>query len=134
MFAPLRHYRCERVVALSASIDTSGRPNEIKLRMVDRLDLEPNTKEPTPIGRRRIMAQAAASRADAQWLSEWKPFPAPLRDCFKEARQWLVNTFNGVGTKHLQRCLDENVFRWNAAARSTPFRQEWYKLCFRPCI
>ena len=130
MFFPARHYRVERVVALSASVDTTGRPTAIKLHMVQSQDLKPGMKVATEEGRERLIAQAAAGHSNAQWLHEWPRFPGLLKACFAEARQWFVEVFNGIGTKYLQRYLDEYCFRWNTLARGANLRTAWLHLCF----
>ena len=130
MYAFNRLYKCERVIALSASVDGEGKPYELKLRMVKGRDLEPGTKIATDDGRRRLMEEAARPGANTMWVKETLRFPKELEQCFKEARKWFVDVFRGIGTKYLQRYLDEYCFRWNLAMKGEAPESAWTKLMF----
>jgi len=129
VFLPHRHYRCERVVSVSASVDPRGLPTALKLRVVDNSLLVPRNKELTAHGKSLIISEHAEEDATATWLNDTKMHNSPLRECLLEARSWINRLFNGIGTKHLQRYLDEFCFRWNASARGASGRDEWYELC-----
>lgn len=131
LFVPNRRYRGERIVALSASVDTSGKPKALKLLKVDDKELIPEMKTATLAGRDRIMSRIASPHADVRWIGEWRKFPEPLEETFRDARQWLIETFNGIGTKYLQGYLDEFCFRHNAAAGGESLLDSWLHLCFR---
>jgi len=130
IFLPNRHYRCERVVSVGASVDASGQPTAIKLLTVSRRELIEDHKEPTNEGRRRIVADTARRPEDAVWHNGWRRFPDTLNDCFREARGWLIQTYNGIGTRRLHSYLSEYCYRWNAAAQGVALRDEWLRLCF----
>ena len=130
MFWAYRHYKPERVVAISASVDAQGQPQEMKLVLLDPAwDLESGQKLATPHAKERLREQTAAPYARTVWLKEWMPFPEPLGDAFKQARTWLVEVFNGIGTKNLQSYLNEFCFRWNAAVRGESMKEAWMRLC-----
>lgn len=131
IFLPHRHYRCERVVSVSASVGPDGKPVSLKLGHVDHNLLEPGFKEPTAHGRASIVAKHAGQNADTTWLNDVRMRRSPLRECLLEARSWMNRLFNGVGTKYLQSYLNEFSFRWNASARGASLHDDWYKLCVR---
>ncbi|TLS49710.1 IS1595 family transposase [Paenibacillus antri] len=130
IFLPHRHYRCERVVSVSASVGRDGKPTALKLGFVPRDRLVPRFKEPTAHGKARILEEHVDPSADVQWLNSDRMHHSPLRDCLLEARGWMNRLFRGVGTKYLQGYLDEFCFRWNAASRGKPPREAWDMLCF----
>jgi hypothetical protein len=130
IFLPHRHYRCERVVSVSASVDPSGLPTALKIRVVDNTLLAPRSKEPTVYGMARIIDEHAREDATTTWLDATRMHRSPLRDCLLEARSWINRLFNGIGTKNLQRYLDEFCFRWNASAEGGSSREKWYDLCW----
>jgi len=129
-FLPHRHYRRERVVALSASIGSSGLPSELRIGYIEGRHLIPGWKEPTPEGKAYIVSEHAHPQAELAWLNDTRMHRAPLRQIFRDAQQWLNRVFNGIGTKYLQSYLDEYCYRWNPAAGGLSLREEWYKLCF----
>jgi len=129
IFLPHRHYRCERVVAVAASIGSNGSPTALKLSLVDKALLIPRFKEPTAYGMARIIAEHAREDAATTWLDANRMHFSPLRECLLEARSWINRLFCGIGTKNLQRYLDEFCFRWNVSARGAAIRDVWYDLC-----
>ena len=131
VFLPHRRYRCERVVAVSASVDSSGMPSQLKLRLVDRDSLVPRQKELAPHGRKAIVEAQAHPAASWSWLSCNAMHRSPIRGGLLEARAWMNRLFYGVRTKYLQSYLNEFCYRRNAAARGTASLEEWEKLCFR---
>ena len=130
MFWELAIYKSERVVAVSASVDEEGNPREMKLTVLDpKRDLEPDSKIATPEARGRLMERTVSQGAKAEWLRERRRFPEKIDKAFKRARTWLVEVFNGVGTKYLQSYLDEYCFRWNVSVRGESLREAWLRLC-----
>ena len=129
MFWELAIYKSERVVAISTSVDEEGNPREMKLTVLDpERDLEPEMKIATPEARERLMERTVSPRAEAEWLRERRRFPEAVDQAFKKARSWLVEVFNGVGTKYLQSYLDEFCFRWNVGMRGESLRAAWLGL------
>jgi hypothetical protein len=131
IFLPHRRYRCERVVAVSASVRAGGTPNELKLSHVHPELLVPGQKEPTAFGRSQIVSLHAHKDADSSWLAPHRMDRSPLRNCIVEARSWMNRLFNGVASKSLQTYLDEFCFRWNVAARGSSPVEDWYRICCR---
>jgi transposase-like protein len=132
VFLPHRHYRCERVVSVSASIGNNNKPTLLKLRHVDRRLLVRGYKELTREGQTCIVSEQVDPGAEATWLNPDRMDRSPLRDCLLEARAWMNRLFHGVGSKYLQSYLDEFCYRWNAATRqNASSRDDWYGLCLR---
>ncbi|TLS49031.1 IS1595 family transposase [Paenibacillus antri] len=132
IFLPHRHYRCERVVSISASVGRDGKPTALKLGYVPRDRLVRGFKEPTAYGKERILEEHVDPSADKHWLNSDRMHHSPLRDCLLEARGWMNRLFNGVGTKYLQSYLNEFCFRWNAGASGASLRDSWYGLTICP--
>lgn len=131
MFYPYRRYPSERVVAMSAAVDSQGNPKEIKLRHLDPIrDLQPDSKMATKDARERLKKQTAAAVASVEWIRDFPPFPTLMKEAFQLVRKWLLHVFNGVGTKYLQRYLDEYCFRSNISARGDSLREALQRLCF----
>jgi len=130
IFLPHRRYRCERVVAVSASIGADGSPNELKLSHVPPELLVPGQKEPTAYGKSQVISSHTQKDADCSWLAPHRMDHSPLRHCVLEARSWMNRLFYGVASKSLQTCLDEFCFRWNVAARGSSPVEDWYRICF----
>jgi len=131
IFLPHRHYRCERVVSVSASLGPRGAPTALKLGHVAGDLLEPGYKEATALGKTRLTAEHTHPAADATWLDSKRMHRSPLRECVEEAKGWMNRLFNGIGTKYLQSYLDEFCYRWNAASRGASVRDELYAFCCR---
>ncbi|TLS48611.1 IS1595 family transposase [Paenibacillus antri] len=131
IFLPHRHYRCERVVSVSASVGGGGQATALKLSFVPRDRLVRGFKEPTAQGKERILEEHVDRCAVKHWLNSDRMHRSPLRDCILEARSWMNRLFNGVGTKYLQSYLNEFCFRWNAAAQATSLREALDRLCIR---
>ena len=135
MFWAHNLYKSERVVAVAASVDALGEPGEMKIRLLDPVtDLIETRwfyreKIATAEARERLIRGMTAG-ASVEWCKEWMPFPEAMDAAFKRARKWLVDVFNGIGTKYLQSYLNEYCFRWNTAARGESMREAWMKLCF----
>ena len=131
VFLPHRRYRCERVVSVSASIGNANMPTLLKLRHVGRSLLVRGYKELTPEGQACILSEQVHPNTEPTWLHPNRMDHSPIRGCLLEARAWMINLFNGIGSKYLQTYLNEFAFRWNVAARGTDARDAWYGLCFR---
>jgi hypothetical protein len=131
IFLPHRHYRCERVVSVSASVGNGGMPVSMKLSHVDRSLLVRGYKELTWDGYAKTVSAHVVPGADTIWLNPNRMDHSPIRGCLMEARAWMNRLFNGIGSKYLQSYLNEFSFRWNAAARGERVRDAWYGLCFR---
>ncbi|MCI3921177.1 transposase [Paenibacillus sp. TRM 82003] len=131
MFIPDRRYRRERVVSLCGAIGTLGKVTALKLEAVEAEDLAEGTKQLTARGARRIGDRSVDSNDTRPvWLNRARMASSPLTRCFEEANRWMLECFNGVGTKHLQSYLSEFSFRWNVAAEGLSPQDAWYKLCF----
>ena len=132
VFLPHRHYRCERVVSVSASIGGDGMPTALKLRHVGRRLLVRGYKELSREGETCIVSEQVDPSAEATLLNPNRMDRSPIRDCLLEARAWMNRLFHGVGSKYLQTYLDEFCYRWNAAARgNASARDDWYGICLR---
>ncbi len=131
IFLPHRHYRCERVVSVSAAIGKGGLPTELKLGHVNRGMLVRGYKELTREGQDRIVSEQVHPSAEPIWLHPNRMDHSPIRGCLLEARAWMNRLFNGIGSKYLQTYLNEFAFRWNAAVRGTDTRDAWFGLCTR---
>jgi len=129
-FLAHRRYRCERVVGISAAVDSFGHPNVLKISVVRNEDLRHGWKEVTKEGRTRISGEISSPHTDIHWLSDYEMERSPLLECYQEASRWLNRHFNGIGSAHLQSYLDEFSFRWNASKKGISLRDQWNSLCF----
>jgi transposase-like protein len=129
VFLPHKHYRSERVVSVCASVNASGNPTSLKMKVIPRSDLIPRWKELSRYGQSRLIEEIAIPEADATWLNDARMHLSPLQDCFEEAKEWLKRLFNGVGSRYLQCYLDEYTFRWNAAANGISLEQSLFEHC-----
>jgi len=134
IFLPFRHYRCERLMFVAASVDSHGRPTELKIHKANEQDIRKGWKEPTEQGAMRMLSRAARHIGNAEWLRDARLHRSPLRSCFDEAKQWLVHTFNGIGNKYIQSYLNEFCFRWNVRARKGDLREEFYNFLYRTSV
>jgi hypothetical protein len=129
-FLEHRRYRCERVVSVSAAVDSFNRPIELSFVAVQSEHLRQGWKELNGEGKDCIAAKVFAPCASRLWLSDHDMDRSPLRECFREASDWLNRLYNGVGSAYLQTYLYEFCFRWNIAAKGASLRDEWNRLCF----
>ncbi|HZG74791.1 MAG TPA: hypothetical protein VEZ72_02925 [Paenibacillus sp.] len=129
-FLPHRHYRCERVVGVVASVDAYDAPRELAIHVVPSGSLRLGWKELTNEGKEQLSSNAASSGSTVVWLNDFRMDHSPLDECFREANAWLLRLFHGIGSAYLQSYLAEFCFRWNAAARGDDLREAWYKLCY----
>jgi transposase-like protein len=126
LFITHRHYRKERVVLVTASLDETGEPTAMTMTAVNPEHLESGKKELTRGG-----AASLLKDTDALLLNHVRMCSSPLRPRFEEAAKWLNRLFHGLGSTYLQSYLDEYCFRWNAAAQGLSLQDHWYKICFR---
>ncbi|MCI3923987.1 transposase [Paenibacillus sp. TRM 82003] len=134
MFLPDRHYRGERVLALFGSTDRQGYP-VIKIHSVARSELQAGTKQLTFEGKNRLRSFTTDSRnSRLLWMSRIQMARSPLMSRFHEFNGWLIEQFNGIGTKYLPQYAAEFCFRCNTAARGGSTLEAWYELCFARTI
>src|SRR5690606_35208286 len=113
---------------IGASVDACGEPMALKLSTLADDCLIPWTKELNTEGVQAIKKQFSPAVTDI--LVGRRLVNSRLPECFKAAKRWLNEVFNGIGSKYLQQYLNEYCFRWNIAASGQSAIDAWEGLLF----
>ncbi|MGZ9584854.1 IS1595 family transposase [Paenibacillus marinisediminis] len=108
----------EHPLIVAASMDTDEQMVCLKMKRVDRQQLSGRTLRP-------IVCSDFINHHTCTDISSITIIPHPyrairfrhLKKVFQQARSWMIDTFQGIGPKYLQRYLDEFCFRFNSLSK-----------------
>jgi hypothetical protein len=124
------HYEDARQPLLAgASIAESNEPHHVKIK-------QPDPAHVTSVPSRRIgkagveaFVSQHTDSGDIVVFPRLGKFQRALVEITRQMKDWLNDTFRGIGPKHLQAYLDEFCFRTNRQLRSVPVFGEMLHWC-----
>jgi transposase-like protein len=114
---------------IGGSLDEHGQAQHVKIKQPDpcHVSSEPTRRIGKP-GVESFINQHTDSR-DVTVFPRFGKLQPVLNQINRQMRDWLNDTFHGIGPKHLQAYLDEFCFRLNLKLRNIPVLAELLHWC-----
>ncbi|WP_213583268.1 transposase [Paenibacillus sp. J2TS4] len=128
-------YLEQKPVFAAVSLNRNDVPLQVKIKTITPAYISNNSFLPS-VRLHFIEEHVSSDNEDINIETKRFRFPriASLRKYIRDARTWINQTFNGIGSKYLQLYLDEFCFRLNLQLRNVPIFQHLIHVCTRTSI